>query len=422
MGRVVPILLNQVVGLVLGLSGVVLMTRWVSTEVYGNYQVHFISLCQVGILLTHPGIVNHASRYWSREQGRAGEYAQFLWRESWSKMPLLLLLAALAMCMVSWKERSPWWLAIVPVMAFCNVVLALEATAKMVANVAEQHWRLFWLNVVGSAARVAIPLVMVMIAGASFSSLWSGFFVHAALVCGLIYWGKRAWMQNSSNAESGIARWRTELVEYGTPFIWLGVGNWLLQFADRWLISLVLGESKAGLFSTASGLSAYVPNVILGAMMQWVFPSIFNACDQAKGASDWREIASRCTRWTVGFVGISLSGLLLLQWVGPRWMRDLLGREYWESWTMVFASGMAAMTLQINQFYFLLLQGQHNSVGMVKVMMVVAGVKTLGSAVTLLAGWDWFLLWLCLSMPLCGWLGRVMIFDLALAGERKIHG
>lgn len=417
LGRSIPVLLNQGMALLIGLGGVALLTRLVPTEVNGFYQVYFLSLCQLGTLLTHPGIVNHASRYWRREAGRSGMYAQFLWRESWRKTPVVLVLVATILGFVGWREGQWSWVLAIPLAAFCNIVLAIQATANLAINVEEKHWLLLILNLVASSARMGLPLLMAVAFGASFLGLGFGFALHCLLLAGLFAMAMSKWPKHRD--EELLQSWRTELIAYGRPFVWLGVGNWMLQFADRWLISLLIGESVAGLFATAGNLSGYVPNVLLGALMQMVFPAVFRAADAARDEADWRRIAGQCDRWTLIFSAVSMGGLMMLSYAGPRWMGPLLGRDYSASWGMVFASGLAAMTLQINQFHYLLLQGQHNSTGMVRVMLSVAGLKTLGSVLTLAVSWELFTLWLCLSMPLCGWLGRFMIHRMVFAKSRN---
>ena len=83
-------------------------------------------------------------------------------------------------------------------------------------------------------------------------------------------------------------------------------------------------------------------------------------------------------------------------------------------------TGFAAMTLQVNQFYYLLLQGQHNSAAMVRVMAWVAGVKVVGGIIAALISWQAFLIWLMASLLLCLGVGRWMIRRTALAPRAAI--
>ena len=75
---------------------------------------------------------------------------------------------------------------------------------------------------------------------------------------------------------------------------------------------------------------------------------------------------------------------------------------------------MAAVSVQVNQFYYLLLQGQQRGTKMVSVMGAVAGVKTLGSVLAAWASWECFLGWQCVSVAVSALLGRQLIRRAAL--------
>jgi hypothetical protein len=103
--------------------------------------------------------------------------------------------------------------------------------------------------------------------------------------------------------------------------------------------------------------------------------------------------------------------------VGPHLIGWLIAERYSPSMLLLFPAGMAAITVQANQFYYLLLQGQHNSAGMVRVMAAVAGLKTLGTALAALLSWNAFLAWLMISMILSPLLGRWMIRGMILKSK-----
>lgn len=170
----------------------------------------------------------------------------------------------------------------------------------------------------------------------------------------------------------------------------------------------------------ASALSSYVPNVIMGAMMQFAFPGIFKKSDAAKTAQDWRQIERLCDLHSAGFIGISLVGLVVLWLAGPHLSGWLIGRKYESSLGMLLPAGIAAITLQCNQFQFLLLQGQGNSSAMARVLTWVALVKTSGTVLSLMISWQAFEVWLCISMPVCALLGRQLIRSAAF-GELRLE-
>ena len=167
MARFIPVIGNQIAALLLGLLGLKLFTRYVSPEVNGYYQVYFLSLCQIGSLLTHPGLVNHASRYWQREKPAGRDYLGFLWVESWKRTGWVMLATGLIMIPAarsfSWYEVSWIWSAA----GLCSVLLAIQAGAVLIINSAESHWMVLGVNTLASATRSLLPLLMVAVFGAS---------------------------------------------------------------------------------------------------------------------------------------------------------------------------------------------------------------------------------------------------------------
>ena len=75
--QLLPVLLNQSSAVILGLVGVKLISQYVPKETNGDY-VLFVTLTQLGCLVTHPGILSHAMRYWQREAGAARTYVRFV--------------------------------------------------------------------------------------------------------------------------------------------------------------------------------------------------------------------------------------------------------------------------------------------------------------------------------------------------------
>ncbi len=62
MNSLIPILLNQVFSFAFGLWGLKLVSAHVSPETLGRYGL-FLTMTQLGNLLTHSGLINHTSRY-----------------------------------------------------------------------------------------------------------------------------------------------------------------------------------------------------------------------------------------------------------------------------------------------------------------------------------------------------------------------
>ena len=412
MRRLLPIACNHVAVLLLGIVGVVFTSKWVPPAVYGAYAL-FLTLTQLGCLLTHSGLYNHAARNWQRERGQADLYARFLWRTSWNYAGYLALLLAPITLLLLGRFREPFWAWVFPLLLFSNMAVALATIANGALNAQESNWLVFWLGLIGSL-RALVPLAMVWLTSASLWALTVGFSLHGALLLGLIMClFRRAW--NAPTARPDLqTRWARELRDYGRPFVLMGVGGWLLQNADRWVVAQFFGEAQAGLFAMASNIGAIVPSLFAAGLMQLFFPRVFRQADAAKTVSDWHALARFCDRITWLLLGLSLVGLAALSWIGPHLVGWLIGEKYQVAMTLLFPAGLAMLTVQANQFQYLLLQSRHNSVDMVKAMIVVAVVKTAGSVVAAAINWSAFLLWLALSTLVCAWLGRFLIQRLAL--------
>ena len=118
---------------------------------------------------------------------------------------------------------------------------------------------------------------------------------------------------------------------------------------------------------------------------------------------------------TLASVGVSVVGLAILHLMSPLLLGWLIDQKYAPALHMVLPAGLVMVNSQINQFHYLLLQGQHNSAGMVWVMLTVAGIKTLGGVVAASISWNAFVGWLLVAPLVCGWAGRWLIMRMTFA-------
>ena len=420
MRHILPIALNQLGALLFGLIGIKLISQLVSPGVYGAYAL-FLTLTQLGPMLTHSGLSNHAARYWQRERPQAGAYAWFLWVRSWRDAVWLGPVLAMTGAGLLLAQKEIVWIWLLPLLFLSNVVTGIQTIALAALNASERFWRMFWLGTIASGARVFLPLVAVMATSATLLHLCLGFTAHALLVLACIvalFW----WVRRPDRREVETERrWRTELRDYGRPYILMGVGAWLLANADRWIVASFFGEEQAGLFALASGMAAVAPTLALGGLMQVVFPKVFREADAARTRDDWERLAKQCDQMTLLFLGLSLAGLAGLCVLGPYMLGWLVAPKYAPALVILLPAGCGVITAQVNQFQYLLLQGQHNSSGMVKVMAVVAASKTLGTILAALISWRAVLSWLILSVAVNWLLGRWLIRSMAL-GKRSPAG
>lgn len=413
MKRLLPIVCNQAFTLLIGLIGVKLISRWVPPAVYGPYAL-LLTLTQLSTTLSHAGLFNHLIRNWRREQDRAGTYSRFIWRAFWRDGGLLaVVLGAVGLAVFAFRP-DPVWLWSLPALFAVNLAGALAALAQGAFNAEERQWRMLGVSALATASRVLLPLMVVVLLGATLAALISGLALHALLMGVFVVLLFRNVADAPDADAQTLAGWRQTLRDYGRPYLWMGVGGWLLQSADRWIVAAFFGEEQAGLFALASSLGGIIPAMAAAGLLQWVFPKMFRMADQARTPADWRNLAARCDWLTLLFLAVSLAGLGALSAIGPHFVGWLIDVKYEPAMPLLLWTGLAVVSVQVNQFHYLLLQGRQNSAAMVWVMTVVAGVKTLGSVAAAAISWPCFLGWLGVSALLSAALGRSMIRHYAL--------
>jgi O-antigen/teichoic acid export membrane protein len=273
------------------------------------------------------------------------------------------------------------------------------------------------LNLATTGARTILPLLIGWMTSMSLLMLSLGFALHGLVIVAVVLWLGRDWSRESATAKT--PEWQRELRDYGRPFVLLGVGTWALQHLDRFIAAHGFGLTAAGELQLALGLGVILPTMVVNLLMQLFFPAVFRQADAARTESDWRAIACRCDQMTAGLVVVSLAGLGVLHVIAP-WLQGwLISAKYAGALPLLFPAGCAMLTMQVNQFQYLLLQGRHNSTGMVKVMLVVAGVKSVGAVIAAAISWSAFLGWMIASVPVCALIGRQMIRVMALTPGAK---
>ena len=313
------------------------------------------------------------------------------------------------------------WLEILPLLIFSNLALTSNTIATGILNAEPKPWKVFFLTLLGNAARIVLPIGLALATTMSFAILGIGYTLHGVLIVIYLLLMFRGALSAPEPSELKTRQWLVELKDYGRPFLFLGIGGWLLQNVDRWILLHFFGEEQVVYFSFALAIGSIVPMVLVGALMQFFFPIIFRQSDLARTEADWRRIAKRCDQITFGFLGISLLGLSAVHLLAPHLVGSLIASKYALALPMIVPAGMVMVNAQIHQFYYLLLQGQHNSAGMVRVIMVVAAIKTVGGIVAGAISFQAFLTWLATSALLGGWIGRQMILQMALKHAHVSH-
>jgi O-antigen/teichoic acid export membrane protein len=286
--------------------------------------------------------------------------------------------------------------------------------AAGVLNAERKHWEIFFVRLVGSTGRILLPLAVGFFATMSVLNLSAGFMLHGLVIIALIWVVFSEARVSAPASVTQQTEWKRELIAYGRPFAFVGIGGWLLTSADRWIVEAAFGAEQAGLFAYASGIGAMVSTLAAGGLMQFVFPMIFRGADSARTKGDWHALARKSDHATLAYLLLLLIGLQAVIWLEPWLVGPLISEEYKLSLGMLFAAGCATAAVPINQFHCLLLQGQHNSAGMVRIILTVAALRTAGSIVAASISWTAFITWLMISLPIGGWIGRSMIRRSAL--------
>lgn len=406
MRRFLPILLAQGSTLLIGIASVKLLSALVPPELNGLYQL-FLSIAQLGIMLTHAGIINHSSRFWQREKDNAPAYWGFLWSIVWKRVHWLFVLILVFCAGRAALEGSPRFLYAAPALLVGALALALLEIAALGINALEKHWVVLQLRVGYALLRTFVPLAAVALVSPSFVVLASSFGLQGLVGLALLTLVFKPWANKPTAPET--PKWLGEARDYGKPFFYLGIGGWLLLFADRWALAFFHPEEVVGHYGLAMSLASVPPTFVLSFLMQWVFPGVFRASDQAATPEDWKAILKKCDKATALFFTGSIGAVGLLHYIGPHLVPWLVHERYAPSMPMIFAAGMSLLASQALQFLYLILQGQKKTWAMVRVMTVVASIKTIGSVFAAAFSMEAFLIWLILSPLIALIIGRIMI-------------
>ncbi len=409
----IPIVANQALVFLLGLVNLKLITALIPPEVNGRYSL-FQSLAQLGIWITHSGLINHATRFWQRERGSGRVYLSFLARAGGRcALPLAGLLAAVCGYQSFQTGEWHWWLLWLPLLIGA-AGLAFGTVGSQVLMAAQRHWAVLGWSGASGVARTVMPILCVLWWGVSFSALAWGFAAHVLVFAMGWWWLAHSLARTGTDAAAGGRDWTAELRQYGRPFALLGLGSWFLQFGDRWIVEHFFDAAQVGYLDAALKLGGIAPTLAAGALMQWIFPKVFQRADHSHGNLAWQDVRRDCDRVTGVFVLVAVAGVTLTHGLAPWLVGTLVSDQYTPALSMVFASGFILINASINQFYYLVLQGQQNSRDMVKVMLLLALVKTAGGVICASISWSAFILWPIGNVVLSWLLGRWLIQRFAM--------
>jgi len=374
---------GQILGMVFGFAATFLLSHWVAKTDYARYSL-FISLAGLGII-SHGGLINFATRFWSIEKENRGALWKFVAGIFWRQTPLLLgLVLATTLCATTSLDLRNWGLPFVlgAISTTASIWLTLNTAAL---NAGEQYRRLFLLNAASSLLRFAGPIGLVILCHGGFLALAGGFALYAVGSCAIsILWFKPV--------DTGLRlpdnpQWPSQLISYGRPFVWIGVSGWLLQFADRWIVSLFFDSTRLADFSYASQLVGFLPAILAAWLTQVAYPGVFRHVDTHGAKTDWGGLFRKMDRLLILFFAITIIGTLFLGQLVSLLMGNVIAETYRNSLPIMLPAAMAATSLQANQFHYLLLQANLDSRAKMHIIVWASVIKTIATAAAAAVSW-----------------------------------
>jgi hypothetical protein len=389
--RLVPILLAQAFGLVCGVIGVRLTSRWVDPADYGNYGI-FASLASIGVSVVYAGLVRFVSRHW-RETVERPAFVREILEATLRKAPWLLAACAGAALVAAPQKKILFGL----LLFLSALLLAFTQLIQSALQAAREHWRDLGINGGVSVTRSFMPPLFYRFTGAGLSALLAGFVVQAAAGAVIGAWAMRRWWQPAGDAP---ARRILTPVYDGPRFVILAAAGWILAGLNRWLVAWRFGTEMAGYFTLAGNIGMILPTMVGMVILQYFQPQWFAiGTDEAACRQLLRQVDRAAAIYTVLAVGLTVAlqmGMPLL--VGP-----LINERYLPASSFVLMTGLATTTLIVGVYYHSLLLAAKRERACTAADLSGAACLIAGSVAGACLGLAWFKGWLVLS-PVVPWL------------------
>lgn len=403
--RLIPIATAQVVGVLCGVAGVILNSRYIPPETLGHYGL-FLTLVPIGMWIVHAGVVKFVAREWPGSTNRPAllRRALALWARKLAWLALAALAGAIALHLWSEISVALAWMALFPAAA----LLVVGTIAQNALQAERSHWPDCVVSVCGSTTRTFVPLIFYLFAGASLPALWAGFGIHAAVLalagaCGLArYWRTDATAPSMPETNPSFT---------GPLFVVLAAAGWMLAGINRWLVALFFGENEAGFFTLAGGASVVLASTLGAIFMQFFQPGFFLLGDQS---SQHEILARRVDRVAFAYTLLSLAVVGLFAAVAPWLIGPVIHERYRGALPWILPSGFFGVTTITLVFYHTLLLAGRRERACAPVELTTTSVIAAGCLASAAAGRPWFSAWLMIT-PIVPWvltrpLGRHFLF------------
>jgi O-antigen/teichoic acid export membrane protein len=389
--RLIPLLLAQGIGLACGIIGVRLASHWVPPGVYGHYGV-FLSLTPIGMWVIFTGLNKFAARHWLESPDRAGLLREVL-AAAVRRMPWL----ALAVAGLTFVASPGMPVLFGGILLLATAALGVSHFAQTTLQASRRHWADCSITASGAVSRALVPLLLYGFVSASFTALLGGFLLHTVLVAAMSVW----WLRDSWK-NPAAQRPRQLTATYAGPlFITLAIAGWVLGGMNRWVVAGLYGEETAGYFTLAGNIALILPSMLGSIMLQFVQPVWYAAYDESMASRN--HLLRQADRIAFIYGGLAVAGILALHFLMPRLVGPLVSTRYAAATDMVLPAGFFAVAVTTGYFYHTLLLAVRREKACATSDLSGAACLVVGSLVSALAGWEWFIGWLVCT-PLIPWL------------------
>lgn len=375
--RLLPIAASQTVGMVCGIAGVKLVSRWVPPPVLGAYGI-FLTFTTLGMWFVHLGLVKYVGRHWAASENPPA-FLRAISRAWVRKLPWLLVTTAAGAIMLQ-VQGSSSALLVFPILFFAAALLSIGALAQAALQAVRRHWHDLVISAAGSITRTFVPpLIYLMTGGVSFA-LYLGFTINAFVVAilGILAITSNQVIRGTTSSAT-IAP-----VYEGALFFWIALASWILTGLNRWLVASFYGDTAAGYFTLGSSIAVIIPSVLSSVFMQYFQPSFYRMGDSATATQT--QLPRAIDRAAVAYGVLTLLALLGLRWVAPFLVGPLIDAKYLTALKWILPAGCFTLTTMLAYFYHVMLLAGRRETACARVDLTTAALLTGAATLAAAAG------------------------------------
>lgn len=389
--RALPIAVSQGVGVICGIAGVKLISRWVPPSVLGIYGV-FLTFTTLGMWFVHLGLVKYVGRHWAAEEDKPA-FVRAVTRAWVRKLPWLIAATAAGAVTVHLQHGPPGWV-IFPLLFAAATFLSIVALAQAALQAERSHWRDLAVSAIGSITRTFAPPLLYLLMGGASLALYLGFAAHTWIVATLAILAVGAHRPISPNASSPVIA----PVYEGALFFRIALASWVLTGLNRWLVAFFYGDTAAGYFTLGSSIAVIIPSVLSAMFMQYFQPGFYRIGDSAAIGKS-AELARAVDKAAAAFAVSASLALLALRLAAPSLVGPLIDAKYQSALRWILPAGFFSLTTMLAYFYHVMLLASRRETACARVDLTTAALLALTAALAAAFGESVFS-WTLIASPL----------------------